>query len=187
MPCAKVEDGAETPPTASLGPTPSSIFHLPSSLLKELDPIRLSDQLIWACRRSPNQPNANRYTNPRRPNRVERRASSVESQNQKVGLRCRAARPSSSSALPSKTCPTLIPFPPRTLRCATMARLERRSPTRRVAAMKRDEPGRRPALRPRPSTLVSRHCRNWFITMMHAKCGYTMGTVWNYETETGRF
>ena len=33
-----------------------------------LDPIRTSDQLIWACRRSRNQPNTARSTNPSRRN-----------------------------------------------------------------------------------------------------------------------
>jgi hypothetical protein len=39
----KIEDGAETPPAASLGSLPSSIFHLPSSLPKGLDLDRRSD------------------------------------------------------------------------------------------------------------------------------------------------
>ncbi|GEM_PF-1988179 len=93
---------------------------------------RKLSELIPACRKSPNQPNADRSTNPRHPNRPgSSPLSTVRSPQSKIQSQTRVLRLETVDTrlrtFLIRTC-----LPRRTSRCARMARLERRPPARRV-------------------------------------------------------
>jgi len=148
---------------------------------------RKLSELIPACRKSPNQPNADRSTNPRHPNRPgSSPLSTVRSPQSKIQSQTRVLRLETVDTrlrtFLIRTC-----LPRRTSRCARMARLERRPPARRVPLHPNVLPAScRKIHLPNQSDLPARRmaarCRALPFPTLRAASGFIAATASNCST-----